>query len=85
MLLTAIQGRLIFFPSPLPVCYAKDVGKPRETFSWPNDHQTHIWCVCNKNEIVVGARTGGQNKRVIIPVVGGRGRGGESLMGGEEI
>lgn len=60
-------------------------GKPTGNFSLPNDHQTHIWCVCNKDENVVGARTGGQNKRVIIPVVGGRGRGGESLMGGEEI
>lgn len=59
---------------------SKGHGETTGNFFPPNDHQTHIWCVCNQDEIVVGARTGGQNKRVIIPVVGG-----ESLMGGEEI
>lgn len=59
---------------------SKGHGKTTENFFLPNETQTHIWCVCNKNEIVVGARTGGQNKRVIIPVVGGG-----SMMGGEEI
>lgn len=65
----------------VPSCslLSKGHGKTTENFI----HQTPIWRVCNKNEIVIGARTGGQNKRVIIPVVGGGGV--KSMMGGEEI